>query len=307
MAAQMWFGNAEIPATALRIATASPDGVYFPLGEGIARVLEPEIQGLEVEVVATDGSFENVRLLDQGAVDLALIQNDVAFNAVRSERILGYRSDKIGGIGVLFEEVAQIIARRDAAIGSVQDLRGTRLNVDLPGSGTRFTTGLVLEHFGIGLDDLEASFLAITEVSGQMREDEVDATWWWRALPSPFVRDMFLSGDFELVPIDRQLIEGLRAGQPFLTPVTIPALTYPNQPEPVSSVAVKATLVAATALDADLVYRITEAVFANVADLIAHHPRAADIDPDSAQRLEDGMAIDLHAGAERYRRERDSR
>ena len=119
-------------------------------------------------------------------------------------------------------------------------------------------------------------------------------------MPAPFVRDLFVTGDFELVPIARELIEGLRTGQPFLTPVTIPALTYPNQDEPVSSVAVKATLVAASSVDADLVYRITDAVFSNVADLMAHHPRATDIDPDRAQRLEDGMAIDLHPGAARY-------
>jgi TRAP-type uncharacterized transport system substrate-binding protein len=77
--------------------------------------------------------------------------------------------------------------------------------------------------------------------------------------------------------------------------------------EPVSSVAVKATLVASTSLDADLVERITEVVFSSIADLIAHHPRAADIDPDRAQRLEDGMAIDLHPGAERYRLARADR
>jgi TRAP transporter TAXI family solute receptor len=299
-----WPGSAAAEAQVLRLATGSPDGVYYPLGQGIARVLEREIEGLQVDVLVTEGSFENVRLMEQGEAELSLVQNDVVFNAVRTDRLLGYRSANIGGIAVLFEEVAQIIARKDAEVGGVRGLPGKRLNVDLPQSGTRFTTELVLESFGIALDDVAPSFLPVTEISGPLMAGDVDATWWWRALPSPFVRDFFVTGDFELVPIEQELIEGLRSSQPFLTPVTIPALTYPNQMEPISSVAVKATLVASTSLDAALVERITEVIFSSVADLIAHHPRAGDIDPDRSQRLEDGMAIDLHPGAERYRLER---
>lgn len=302
----MWHGSAEPEIRVLRIAAAPPGGVYHPLGQGISAVLEREIPGLRVTMVDSDGSFDNIGLLDRDETELALLQNDVAFNAAKTDRLLGHRSDKIGGIGVLFEEVGQIIARTDAGIDGIQGLRGSRLNIDLPGSGSRFTTELVLEHFGIGVGDIEASELWITDIREQLLDGSVQAAIFWRALPAPFARDMFATGQFELVPVAAELIAGLRSRQPFLTPVTIPALTYPNQDAPVSAVAVKAMLVAHSSLDADLVYEITRAVFGNVADLIAHHPRAADIDPDRAQGLEDGMAIDLHPGAERYRRERAS-
>lgn len=304
---QLWRGDAPAEPFELRIATSTPGGVYYPMGDGIARLLERHIDGLEVKVLETDGSFENMRLMDAGEADLALVQNDVAFSGTKTDRLLGYRSERVQGIGVLFEEVWQVIARQDSAIETVQDLRDTRFNFDLPGSGSRFTTELVLEHFGISVDDVDASFLWLTDAIEPLKNGEIDALAFWRALPAPIARDLFASGQFKLISIPAELIPGLRSSQPFLTEVMIPALTYPNQTEAVSTVAAMATLVANSSLDADLVYRITEVVFGNVTDLIAYHPRAADIDPNRAQRLEDGMAIDLHAGAERYRAEHEDR
>lgn len=284
----------------LRLGTGASDGVYFPIGEGIARILEREMAPLIVEVVETDGSFENAERLDRGDLDLALMQNDIAFRAVKTERVLGHRSEQITGLAMLFEEVLQVLARRDAAIAGIEGLRGKTVNLDRPASGSRVASELLLEHFGISLQDIDPRYLTITEIEPQMLAGEADASMWWRALPAPFVRDLFLTGKFELVPIAPELIAGLRASQPFLTPVIIPPLTYPGQNEGVSTVAAKAMLTASRSLDEATVHDILAALFANIPDLIAHHPRAADVSPESAYRLDDGMVIDLHPGAERY-------
>jgi len=294
--------------TLLRIGTGfSTSGYYFATGTGIAEIAERELRNVNVEVLSTDGSFENAGLLDRGAVELAIAQNDVIFNSVKTGLVLGQRSTNIAGLAVLYEEPAHIVVRKDAGIATIGDLRGKKVDLGLPGSGNRFTSEILLAHFGIGVDDLTPSFLVASDVNIALLSGGLHASMQWVAGPYPPLQALFRSGEVQLVSIDPEAVLGLQANQPFLLPATIPAGTYANQPEAVSTVGVKSLLVGATSLDEDLVYRLMEAIFANIPDLIAQYPRAADISPTTAFGLGNGMPIDLHPGAERFWRERASR
>ncbi len=285
----------------IRIATAdSRSGVYYPIGAGIARILERKIPNLEVEVLATDGSFENVALMDRGDAELAIAQNDVVFHAVKTDRVLGHRSTKIGGLAVLYEEVAHIMVGADSGIKRIEDLRGRAVNLNLPNSGSRFTSEIVLGHFGLKLTDLKSRFMSLSDANVALLDDTLEAGFIWTAAPYPGLTDVFRSGRVRLLSIAPELVRGLTANQPFLLPGVIPAGTYPNQPEEVPTAAVKAMLIASSSLDADLVRDILDAIFSNIPDLIASHPRAAEVSRDTAFRLKDGMAIDLHAGAVKF-------
>jgi TRAP transporter TAXI family solute receptor len=294
--------------TVLRIATAdSTTGVYFPVGTGIAEVVERGLGNVNVQVLSTDGSFENAGLLDRGDVDLAIAQNDVIFNSVNTDVVLGRQSTNITGLAVLYEEVAHIVVHRDAGIETIGDLRGKTVNLGLPDSGSKFTSEILLTHFGIRLDDLTPSLLPAGDANISLLGGGLQAAMQWSAAPYPPLQQLFRSGEVRLVSIDPEVALGLQANQPFLVPATIRAATYANQPDAASTVAVKALLVGAASLDTDLVYRLLEAIFANIPDLIAHHPRAADISPTTAFGLDNGMPIDLYPGAERFWRDLASR
>lgn len=294
--------------TMLRIATAdSTTGYYFATGMGIAEIVERELLNVNVQVISTDGSFENAALLDRGAVELALVQNDIVFNSVKTRVVLGQRSNNITGLAVLYEDPLHIVVRQDAGIATVDDLRARKVDIGLPGSGNRFTSEILLSHFGIEVDDLTRSFLPAGDANISLLSGGVQASMMWVAAPYPPLQQIFRSGDVQLVSIDPKMAEGLNANHPFLIPATIAATTYANQRDAANTVALKTLLVGAASLDADLVYRLLEAIFANISDLIAHHPRAADISPATAFGLDNGMPIDLHPGAERYWREQASR
>ncbi len=302
-------GDAEtVVPTVLRIATAdTTTGVYFPVGTGIAEVVERELVNVNVQVLSTDGSFENAGLLDRGEVDLAIAQNDIVFNSVKTDVVLGRPSTNITGLAVLYEELAQIVVRQDSGITTIGDLRGGTVNLGLPDSGSRFTSEILLSHFGIGVDDLMPGFLPAGDANISLLSGGLQVSMQWTAAPYPPLQQLFRGGEVQFLSIDPEVAQGLHANQPFLVPATIRAATYANQPDAVSTVAVKALLVGAASLDADLVYRLLEAIFANIPDLIAQHPRAADISPTTAFGLDNGMPIDLHPGAARFWRDRASR
>src|SRR5262245_42510670 len=68
----------------LTIATGPSDGTYIQIARDIQKVAQKD--GVKVEILATQGSFENMVLLGDRKVDLAIAQIDaLGFFAKRSE------------------------------------------------------------------------------------------------------------------------------------------------------------------------------------------------------------------------------
>jgi len=284
----------------IRLASGARESAYHAIGTGIAQVLEQKVPSLEVRVLVTDGSFENMKLVDGGQAELALTQNDVAFHSVKTDRVLGHRSSNITALAVLFEEVAQIVVNKDAGIGRVTDLKGKAVGLGLPQSGMRFSSALLLEYFGIGMRDIRASLVDPTEGCKRVADGSLPAVIAWRAIPVPGCDDAFSSGRVRLLPLDPETLRGFCVRHPFLRLVTIPARVYPNQETDVSSIAVHAMLVSSRSLGDELVGKILETMFSSIPDLIAYHPRSSEISPKTAFQLESGLSIDLHPGARRF-------
>lgn len=286
--------------THLRLATAAPNGVYHAIGVGMAHVIEKRLPNIQVQVVESEGGFQNMRMLDDSIVDLALTQNDIAFNAVKTDRVLGHVNRRIFGLAVLYKELAQIVVAKRAGIHRLADLKGHTVVLGLPQSGSRFSSENVLPFLGLRPGTIRVRYIDYPEAARGIVDGTVDALIVWRAIPAPVLEELLQADVAELLPIDPEVVRGLRMNQPFLSAEVIPPGTYENQPNPVPSIAVKALLVGSASLRPALARSILDALFTNVPDLIAHHPRAADISLRSAFRLEDGMAIDLHPGARQF-------
>lgn len=284
----------------LRLATGTPSGVYNPIGKGLAEVVNEALPNVQIEVLVTDGSLDNIKRLDGGDVQLALVQNDVAFHAVRTDRALGHRSDKIVGVTSLYQEVVQIVVRKTSEIHKIEDLRDKAVNLD-PSSG-EFSSKILFDHFQVKLDTRKVSNFKTEEAVKRMKDGQLAAMVIWRALPAPFLKDLFASGGFELIPI--QGVSGLHLSYPYYTPAMIPARTYPPQNADVPTVGVQAILVAARTVEASVIEDLLRAIFENTQALMAHHPRAKEITLETARV---GMPLDLHPGAKAYFSKRKER
>jgi TRAP transporter TAXI family solute receptor len=240
-------------------------------------------------------------------VAVAFIQNDITFYAFNGTEMFMDRAankpapvDNLRGMAMLYPETIQIVTLRNKNINSIADLRGKRIAVGAPGSGTEVNARQIMRVFEVGYYNTKPDFLNFAEAADQLKDGVVDAAFITAGHPTAAVTDIAASRELKILPIPRDAIEQLRQQYPYYTEVTIPANTYKGQAEPVSTAAVMAMLVTRQDVDPDLVYALTKALWENTDRLRAAHARGRDIATVSSRR---GMPITMHAGALRYYRE----
>lgn len=293
-------GRPNIERPRVRLAVHRPGTVASLITTGLVDVLDRTLTGVDVDVVDEPGMVSTIRALDSGQVDLGLAFNLLAFHAAKTDQMLGHRSDAITALTVAYATPAQILVRSDSDVKTIADIKGRRVSLGIAESGERFCSQILLSHLGFGGADLSDQLIDFAPSLENLLEGRLDAYISWRGLPIPDVAQAFTAGTLRLIPLDPESLRGLRLKHPFLVPWTIPARVYPHQNAPVPTVSARILLLAARSLSPDLVEQILRAVSAQMPDLIARHPAAAEINVKKKPTLEDGLSIDLHPGAERF-------
>jgi TRAP transporter TAXI family solute receptor len=287
--------------THVTVAIPLEGTVGFDLGSGIGDVVSQASGSLHVTTHALEGSIGAARLLDAGQAQLGLVNSLVAFHSVKTERLLGHRAS-FAGVAVLYANAAQIVVRRDASIASIRDLRGKRLSVGPPGWGEGFNSEILLSHFGFVPGDVTIIRLDVEPSVSAVLDGSLDAFISWRGVPLPAIAKALASARLRLLPIDGELVDGLRLNHPFLVPLAIPKGTYLHQDASVSTVSSKMLLVAVTSVSPRVVDQILNVIATHIPDLIARHPTASEINLKERPTTADGMSIELHPGAEMFYR-----
>lgn len=288
-----------IPASAtefLYMATGGTAGTYYALGGELANLFAKNVADLDVTAQSTGASAENIRLIDQGEAELAIVQNDVAdyaYNGVNAFE--GEQIQSFSVVASMYPEVVQLVAHTDAGINSLADLKGKRVSIGAAGSGVYFNAVQYLEVAGLTLDDIDEQFLSFAESSDAIKNRQIDAAFITAGVPNAAIQELGSTSSIHLVNIDEASFEKLAAAYPFYAHVTIPAGTYPNQTEDASAAAIRAILICKSSLSDDLVYNLTKILYEKTDEL--SHAKKAEI------KLEDallGVSTPVHPGAQRY-------
>ena len=289
---------AEEPAR-LAVATGGTAGVYFPLGGAFANIVSENVDGVTANAESTGASVVNVNLLNNAEVDFALIQNDVAYYAFNGVEMFSDQAPlaNLRGFASLYPEVIQIVVNANAGIDSVDDLRGTRVAVGAPGSGTEANARQILAAHGIGYDDIRADFLSFAEAADALRDGNVDAAFVTAGTPTAAVTDVSTTHNVKILSIADDVAASIMTDFPFYDQVTIPAGTYRNQDSDVNTVAVLAMMFVRAGLSDDMVYNVAKALFENLDAFSAAHARGGNLTLETATN---GMPLDIHPGAARY-------
>ena len=286
----------------INIATGGTAGTYFPLGGAVADILNKNIPGANASAQSTGASVANINLLQQGKVDLAFVQNDIAYYAANGVEM--FKDKKVAGLkglATLYPETIQIVALDKSGITSLDQIKGKRVAVGAAGSGTEANARQILEAYGITYKDISVQYLSFGEASSALKDGNVDVAFVTAGHPTAAIQDIATQNKVVLIPVDAAKADALIAKYPFYTKVNIPAKTYTNQDADVSAVAVRCMLVVSEKMDAQLGYDITKAIFSNLDRLKAAHAVAAVFSKASAK---DGMSIQLNAGAEKFFKEK---
>ncbi len=240
----------------IMIATGPDSGTYHALGNALQDVLQRSGRFQSVSLKRTDGSFENMQLLQaEDGVDLAFVQADASPST--HARLLT----------VLYDEVLHVLVRSELAdtMKSIYDLDGRRVSLGAQGSGTRELARSVVEHLGI--QPVEDRIATPKQAIQALREGQLDGIFILASMPSGLVHQLTEEDTVRFLSIGEFNGEGDEAAAlelviPGVKRQVIPRATYRRLPDrPVSTVAVPALLVARENLDDDLVKEVTETVF----------------------------------------------
>ncbi len=300
-----------------RIATGGTAGTYFPIGGLIANAISNPpgsraceeggscgVPGLVATAVASNGSVANVNGIAGGSLESGFSQSDVAYWAHSGTGIFADKGavEKVRAIANLYPESIHLVARADAGINSVADLKGKKVSLDEPGSGTLVDARLILEAYGLSESDVEAEFLKPNQAADLMRDNNMDAFFFVGGFPAGAITELATSLPITLVPITGSEAEGLLGKYEFFAKHVVPGGTYQGVDADTETVSVGAQWITSADQPDDLVYEITKALWNknSRALLDSGHAKGKSITLETAL---DGVGIPLHPGAERYYKE----
>lgn len=284
----------------ITIATGGTSGVYYPLGAGFSTILEDEL-GIDSSVQATQASVENVNLVLEGLAELALITGDTAFQAYEGTGPFEEEGPKedLRSLAALYPNYLQIVTTEESGINSFEDLKGKKISVGAPNSGTELAAQVLLEGHGLSYDDITPDYLSFAESVDQIKNGLVDAAILSSGIPNSGIMDLDTTDGIKLIPIEEEAMEYLTEKYSYLGETVIPANTY-SVDEDVSALEITNAMIVSKDLTEDEVYHMTKAIFENIDTLIETHSAAEDID---VSRAAEGLSIPLHPGAEKYFKE----
>ena len=292
--------EAPAPATTsqqLIIATGGTAGTYYPLGGGMATIWQDKIEGMSVTAQSTGGSVENLKLINNGEVDLALVQNDISSFAMTGTEVFQEKLDGFYAIAALYPEVIQLVVKADSDINSLADLKGTKVSVGAAGSGNEVDARMILQAAGLTYDDIDEMFLSYAESADAFKNGQLDAFFVISGVPTPALQDVSATNDIRLVPMDGDIATKLKEDYPFFVDFTVPAKTYKGQDADINTIAVQAQLIVRKGLDENVTYNITKALFDNLDQLTTIHAKGKEINLEKAT---EGLSGEVDPGAAKY-------
>lgn len=278
----------------LSFLTGGTSGTYYPLGGAIAKIITDET-GIQTDALSSNASADNIIALRDGEAEIAFTQTDVASDAVAGENAFeGEPVDTVLAVGSLYPETIQIVTTKKSGIESVEDLKGKKVSVGAPGSGTYVNAEQILEIHGLTMDDIDAQNLDFGESAGGIKDGNIDAAFITAGTPTGAVEELQATAEVNVLPIEADKAEELIEKYPYYANDTIEEGTYGLESD-VETVAVMAMIVVKDDISEDTVYDITKAIYENTDDIA--HAKSEFISLDSAL---DGIGFDLHPGAKKY-------
>ncbi len=290
----------------ITVGTGGVTGVYYAVGGAVCRLMNKDRAktGIRCSVESTGGSVFNVNAIKTGEQEFGMTQSDVQFNAVKGNAQFKDKPDaELRSVFSVHPEPFTVLARKELNAAKFEDLKGKRVNVGNPGSGTRASMDELLEALGWKISDFSlASELKADEHGPALCDNKIDAFYYGVGHPSANIQDPTTSCGAKLVSIGGPAVDKLLSGKPYYAKAIIPGGMYANNPQPTETYGVMATLVTSAKVPEAVVYQLAKATFDNFEEFKKLHPAFANLKAE--EMVKNGLSAPLHAGAEKYYKEK---
>ena len=291
----------------ITIGTGGVTGVYYAAGGAICRLMNKDRakHGIRCSVESTGGSVFNINTIKAGELDFGVAQSDWQFHALNGTKVFE-KDGKYADLRAVFSlhpEPFTVLSRKEANITSLDGLKGKRVNIGNPGSGTRASMEELMGALGWKTSDFSlASELKADEHGAALCDNKIDAFYYGVGHPSANIQDPITTCGARLVPLAGPAVDKLVAGAPFYAKVNIPGGLYAGHPNPTPTYGVMATFVSSAKVPEATVYELVKAVFENFDEFKKLHPAFVGLEPKDM--IKNGNSAPLHPGAAKYYKEK---
>ncbi|NMZ67851.1 hypothetical protein SAMN05216370_1903 [Pseudomonas peli] len=287
--------------TFINVLTGGTSGVYYPIGVALSQLYSNGIEGSKTSVQATKASVENLNLLQAGRGELAFALGDSVADAWNGVEDAGFKAPlkKLRAIAGTYPNYIQIVASKESGITTLADLKGKRISVGAPKSGTELNARAIFKAAGLSYEDMgKVEFLPYAESVELIKNRQLDATLQSSGLGMAAIRDLAATLPITFVAIPAEITA--KIDNAAYQAASIPAGTYDGQDSDVPTVAITNILVSHEGVSDEVAYQMTKLMFDNLERLGNAHSAAKDIKLEGAAK---GLPIPLHPGAERFYKE----
>jgi hypothetical protein len=295
-------GQGPAAETRMAIGTASTGGTWYPLGGGVAGMINKYVPGYEAAAHPSGASVENIRAVAKKQDALALSMPDTAFYAYNQMDAFANKPVKeLRGLMATYPIDIQFFALAGGDIKTIPDLKGKKVAVGAPGSGTEAMARYVLKVFGLTYEDIDEQFLSATETAEALKDGNISAGIVTLGTPAPALIDLATQRDIRFLDIAPEIADKINKEFPAYFPTTIPAGTYRGQDRPHHTLSWMGIFVVHQDMSEKLAYDILEAVFSHKDELDKIHAQFKSITLENAVK---GMPIPFHPGAQKFFRDK---
>ena len=290
----------------ISIGTGGVTGVYYPTGGAICRLVNKNRKehGIRCSAESTGGSIYNINTIRAGELEFGVAQSDWQYHAYNGTSKFADQGkfEKLRAVFSVHPEPVTVIARDGSGVKQLTDVKGKRLNIGNPGSGTRGTWEVIEEALGWSRNDLKlAAEMKSAETGQAVCDGKIDAYFWLVGHPSALTQESLATCDAHLVDVKGSAIDKLVKENAYYRTATIPAGMYNNDRD-IQTFGVGATFVSSADVPDNVVYTVVKAVFENFGDFKKLHPAFANL--KETEMISDSLSAPLHPGAAKYYKER---
>ena len=284
----------------LTLGSGSPGGVYYPLGGGMAVVVQKTVDGIRCAAESTGASVENSRLVGAGESDMGMVMGSVAYKATQGMAPFE-KKEPLVALFQMYPAPEHIVTTKQSGIKGFEDLKGKKVSIDVPGSGCSTMAKAMMTEYGFDLEkDVKLANLSQTESVQALKDGIVDACFFNFAYPASAVMDLNATRDIMLVPVSEEMADKIVKKYPYYLKTTIPSGTYDDVADDILCIGDSNVMVANKAMPAAIAYKVVKAIYTNVHKgkyaLTNIHPIAAQLTPQNAVN----SPVPLHPGAKKF-------
>jgi TRAP transporter TAXI family solute receptor len=294
-------GGKVIPKTTITLGTATPGGGFPLYGNAFAEVMNETDPTLSIEPRNTKGSNENIPLLEEGKLDIALVAGEPSYEAFMG---IGRPATRLKILTAMYSSPGMFVVRADSPYKTIRDLVGKPVAFGAKGSGLPILSRYLLDGLGLKQDeDFQSIYLDRAGDGPAMVLDGRVAALWGAGIGWPGFKTMSESaGGARFIAPDADEIARIRAKHTFLKPLTIPAGSYPTQSAPIDSLGSWSFVLARTDLPDDVAYRLAKSLHTAESPLCKKLPQACET--TAANTVAAAPKVELiHPGVLKYFRE----